>query len=358
MAEASGRAPPAPATPGAAATASGSESGGGFCDDDMDMASVASTASDLSEVLEVAELGQEGDRPAGQPADSPGDQKKVEVLPCIICKKNPRMKNQTFCASPCAADVKAAERDAQRRSGCPTVKIKGQALFVPDPNSDIVLFRKLKKQGNDEFRNAILSYKVRCAGHGRGAARPSFDWVRYYMCLESGSRMQQGTKSIWMTNKQFIAFLTKQDEYDPVGAELEFNRRLNDKDVTSDTKGPNSTPRLLVPIEEFVINMNEKAQLERTEWGVKDKKNPTDGDIQALQDIMGTDHYGFDSDWFKDVGGGSHCGANTFAQKSTVATPAPSHPSPTKAPKTSSFKNNMLNSMQLYLEYKTQSIYR
>ena len=51
---------------------------------------------------------------------------------------------------------------------------------------------------------------------------------------------------------------------------------------------------------------------------MKDRKNPSDGDIQALEDIMGTDHHSFDSKLFEDVGGGAAApvAQNRFAEKS------------------------------------------
>lgn len=143
-----------------------------------------------------------GGLPAGQ----------VRELMCVICLVNPRGKKQVFCNVPCAGDVKAAERDALRRSGGNLKRSKGEK-FVPDANSDIAIFRKLKKSGGEEFRNAILSYKVRCAGHGRGICRPSFDWVRYFMAIEMGSRMQAGTKCLWMSKHVFVKFLMQSDEY-------------------------------------------------------------------------------------------------------------------------------------------------
>ena len=152
--------------------------------------------------------------------------------------------------------------------------------------------------------------------------RPSFNWVRYSMMIEMGSRMQMGTKSLWMTRAQFMTFIQKDSEVDLTGAALEWARRIADPASKSDTRGPNASQRLLVPVEEFVCSFNEKSQLERTEWGIKDKKNPTDGDIQALEDIMGTDHHTFDNEFFGSVGGGrgyTQGGPGAFSARSSSA---------------------------------------
>jgi len=135
----------------------------------------------FSEVLFGAAAPQDKDK---------ADKDKTPPL-CTICRVNPRAFRQTFCSIPCAADVKSAERDALRRS----------VYNKNSPDSDIAHFRKLKKQGGDSLRNAILTYKARCAGHGRGYTRPSFDWVRYSMAIEIASRMQSGTKCLWMNHK-------------------------------------------------------------------------------------------------------------------------------------------------------------
>lgn len=120
-----------------------------------------------------------------------GNKVAEEILVCCICRVNPRAKKQVFCPTPCYADVKAAERDAMRRSGANR----------NNPDSDIQYFRKLKKQGGDGLRAAILTYKARCAGHGRGYTRPSFDWVRYSMAIELASRLQSGSKCLWLGHK-------------------------------------------------------------------------------------------------------------------------------------------------------------
>eukprot|EP00974_Lingulodinium_polyedra_P095997 9304304-Lingulodinium_polyedra.AAC.1 len=67
-------------------------------------------------------------------------------MKCSICGTHPRKNKQTYCAT-CASDVKSAERDAIKRSGKPQRKPQPGETWTPDPGSDIVLFRKLKKEG-------------------------------------------------------------------------------------------------------------------------------------------------------------------------------------------------------------------
>eukprot|EP00972_Heterocapsa_arctica_P114918 16445116-Heterocapsa_arctica.AAC.1 len=56
---------------------------------------------------------------------------------CTICLVNVRGKKQQFCNSPCAGDVKAAERDALRRSGGKQQKAKGEKAAQFEHGSDI-----------------------------------------------------------------------------------------------------------------------------------------------------------------------------------------------------------------------------
>jgi hypothetical protein len=272
----------------------------------------------------------EGSEAAPSPQSASKSSKATAEEPdvCTICLVNVRGKKQQFCNAPCAGDVKAAERDALRRSGGKQQKAKGEKAPQFEHGSDIVQFRKLKKQGGEGLRAAILAYKARCAGHGRGFARPSFDWVRYSMAVELASRMQTGTKCLWMTHPNFVRYMNKSEDMDPLAAEMEWQRRISDSRQKTDKGGPNGAGRLLISIEDFVITMNEKSQLEKTEWGIKDRRNPTDGDIQALEDVMGTDHHDFQSGFYESVGGpgrGTAVAPNTFGISSAPsATSGPS----------------------------------
>eukprot|EP00972_Heterocapsa_arctica_P012859 1890100-Heterocapsa_arctica.AAC.1 len=82
----------------------------------------------------------------------------------------------------------------------------------------------------------------------------------------------------------------------------------------------------MLSIEDFVFQFNEKTQSEKVEWGVKDKKNPTDVDIQELENVMGTDHREFNSSFFKGMSGGEGSGAavpNVFAKVSSAKADGP-----------------------------------
>ena len=119
---------------------------------------------------------------------------KGELL-CVICGVNKRSAKQSFCSSPCAADVRAAERDAKAQGA--------EALKA---------FKKVRKLGNDEFVVAIHTYRSKCAGFGRGVARPAFQWVRYLMLIEVASRVEVGTKSVWLSRGAYLELRMKDDE--------------------------------------------------------------------------------------------------------------------------------------------------
>ena len=135
---------------------------------------------------------------------------------------------------------------------------KGERLDYA-PSSQIMIFRKLKKAGGQDFKEAVLLYKSRCAGHGRGRNRPSFEWLRYQMLIEVASRMQAGTKAVWMTQKMFMAYMKPIDEMDVAAAAIEWEKRAHGKDHKTDNT--NGVQRLLVAAEEFVVTMNEQVNI-------------------------------------------------------------------------------------------------
>ena len=197
-------------------------------------------------------------------------------------------------------------------------KGKKQKAIV-DPTSDLATFRELKKRGGDDFRQAILTYRTRCMGHGRGYTRPSFDWLRYYLCVVIASRQMTGSKFLYMSEHQFLEFMRQSEGMPRDQAELEFRKRC--ADPKSKTKEVHGRTFLLQQTEDFVQYVNEKSFEEHVEWGTKDKKAPDDADITALEECMGTDHRGFgDSDfWNLDGGKGPSAGAsvgNKFAVSS------------------------------------------
>ena len=55
-------------------------------------------------------------RPEGKGTGKGKAAGKCDFLKCCICLVNPRAKKAVYCDTPCMADVKAAERDAARRS--------------------------------------------------------------------------------------------------------------------------------------------------------------------------------------------------------------------------------------------------
>ena len=110
-----------------------------------------------------------------------------------MCGIGLKKEKQQF-GSCCEADVRAARRDAQSQ---------GVQAF----NS----FKRLQKLGNAEFVTAVQTYRAKCQGNGRGWKRPSFAWVAYTMAVEMSSRVQTGTKQIWLTKWAFINFMMQNE---------------------------------------------------------------------------------------------------------------------------------------------------
>ena len=201
---------------------------------------------------------------------------EMEVLKrkllCLFCGQNSRAKNQVYCNSPCGADVKSATKAA---------KARGDAHFKA--------FMAVKKRGGAAFQEAIHVYRAQCAGSGRGFTRPSFDWVRYQIISEVASRIQSGTRSVWLNKSGFIAFETKSRGGDPTAAAAEFERQkltLSADRVNGD--------EILWPIERFVVTMEEESHLEQCISGYKDKRKPSAEDIAQIKNVMGTDHRSFE----------------------------------------------------------------
>ena len=188
---------------------------------------------------------------------------------CVICLKNPKAGNQSYCYSPCAADVKAAERDAKRQG-----------------KDALQAFRLLKKRGNAQFRDCVMTYKAKCQSCGRGHQRPSFDWVRYYMAVEASTNLRKGSKFIWMAQKQFSKFMSDSEGMLEGDSILEFKKRVNGA-KEGEVNNEDGVTRLLIKSEDFIITEDVLANKETVEYGTKDKKNPTDADILDRMDYMG-----------------------------------------------------------------------
>ena len=240
----------------------------------------------------------------------------LTLLMCCICLTNPRAKKATYCDSPCAADVKAAERDAARRSQSnrrsqQSKGGRGKGKKELDPESDQARFRELKRRGGEDFRQAILTYRARCMGHGRGYTRPSFDWVRYFIAVTVASRQQVGSKALYMNQAQFEMYMMQTEGTARDVAALDFRRRLSDP--KSRKKDKDGVMHVLVPTEDFVTYVNEKSFEETTQWGTKDKKNPDDADISKFEECMGTDHRGFHDTGFWNVDTGKGEGPGVAA---------------------------------------------
>ena len=229
----------------------------------------------------------------------------TSTLICMICGKNARMKNQIFCAVPCAADVKAGQRDA---------KSQGKEALEA--------WKKVRRQGGSAFAGAIQAYKSKCAGFGRGFRRPAFAWVRYWMAIEFASRVQTGTKSLWLTKGAYCNMKKIDEEMTAEEAALAWAREL--ESLPASRIAPDRK-KILVPIESFVVQLNERSQIEQTQYGIKEQKNPCSADIQERVGWMGKDHTSFNNNeqWGKSVGLedgvlSSLGGEGTFATSSAI----------------------------------------
>ena len=186
----------------------------------------------------------------GPKASADPEAVKAMVKLCRVCGKNPCMKNQVFCTSPCAADVRGATRQAKEQGP--------EALKA---------FTALRKTNPTEFVAAIHVFRAKCASAGRGFRRPQFNWVRYHMAIILASRVQKGTKSLWLTKFAFAAHTKSVDGLTEPEAFAQFEREL-----ASLPAGRVSADRqqILYPIESFVIGLNEKSQEEQTQYGTKE----------------------------------------------------------------------------------------
>ena len=98
------------------------------------------------------------------------------------------MPNQTF-GSRCAPDIRAASRDS----------VRGGAAAKKS-------FQLLRRKGGQPFKDAIIEYRTKCSGLGRGKSRNSFSWCQY-QCqisaeakLATGKRLQYMSKGKWCNN--------------------------------------------------------------------------------------------------------------------------------------------------------------
>ena len=193
----------------------------------------------------------------------------AEPIKCKVCGIGIKKDKQQF-GTCCEADVRAARRDAQSQGP--------QALAS---------FKRLQKLGNAEFITSIQTYRAKCQGNGRGWKRPAFAWVAYTMAIEMASRVQVGTKQIWLTKRAFINFMISTQDISEPMAQQRWMVELENAEVG---KVNAAKTEILWPIERFVMDFHEKSHSERVEMGTKPIKNPNDSQINDLKNLMGTDH--------------------------------------------------------------------
>ena len=98
-----------------------------------------------------------------------------------------RVKKQSYCSSHCAADMQAAARSSKMRG-------EGQ------PRA----FQTFRERGGAAFVEAIHVYRAECSSTGRGHSRPQFDFVRYLVVIECNSKVEKGTRIVWLNKSMFV----------------------------------------------------------------------------------------------------------------------------------------------------------
>ena len=130
----------------------------------------------------------DAEEPEGTLARSVADKVKAAKMLCMFCESKMRCKNEVY-GPCCSADVRGAMNQAKRRG--------------PD---QLKAFQAIKKRGGQEFITCILTFKTECSGFGRGWSRPAFDFAAYEMALVMASRVQTGSKSLWMNQAAYCTW--------------------------------------------------------------------------------------------------------------------------------------------------------
>ena len=128
---------------------------------------------------------------------------------CFFCGSKARCKSQLY-GPCCAADVRGAYNQAKRRGA-----------------EQLRAYQAIKKRGGPEFIACIQTFKAECAGHGRGWIRPAFDFAAYEMALVMASRVQKGSKSLWMNKQAYVVwYMGQHPEVSAPEAEQHFHHQL------------------------------------------------------------------------------------------------------------------------------------
>ena len=201
---------------------------------------------DVMDGFQETDLHQLADEIAGAEASNEGPQDL-----CRICGRNRRQKNQIFCPAPCGGIIRSAARQAK------DVGPEAEAAF-----------KAMRKSNPDEFVVAIHTFQAKCACHGRGHKRPVFQWVRYWMAIILSSRVQQGTRCLWLTRFAFAHHMKVQQGMTEAEAFQAFQREVSMLPTDRVSADQNE---ILWPVEKFVCAFEERAQEEQTQYGTKDR---------------------------------------------------------------------------------------
>ena len=133
-------------------------------------------------------------------------------------------------------------------------------------SASLAAFRTLRRRGGPAFQQAVLCYKAKCMGVGKGNRRLSFDWVSYERALQTSSRVQTGSRLVWMKRGPYIKWRMEAENKTQSEAALEWEELLvkNETGKVSPCKS-----EVLVPIERFVISMTEAAYTDAVKFGTK-----------------------------------------------------------------------------------------
>ena len=204
-----------------------------------------------------------------------GDGDDPDNLVCLVCEERPRLERTVSCTV-CAPDVRACRADAKKQAS----STGGQQFEI---------FKKALKFP-PQFRALIHDYQSRCAGHGRGRARPPFDWLRYaqHHVFEQGS--ERGNFNIWMTKAKWKSHIREWEGMEITDHTL--NQRWHEE-LSTLPEGRVSSDRTMLhwPLYPggYDKGFNRKSQQEVLSMGHKDKRNPTTVDFALRSTWLGHD---------------------------------------------------------------------
>ena len=192
---------------------------------------------------------------------------------CFFCQKEPILKNQIFGAV-CASDVRGARKDA-----------KSQGKL------QLAAFKLMEKKRDEELREAVATFKVKCKSFGRGVKRAPFDWAGFRMGFTARSYTNNGSRIIKMSMGQWCQSWCvdnfkdlKTDKYEAQQARFAHLETVPLKAVFPDKQA------IWAVKEEYIDAGNSREQFEELAYGHKNIKNPSAGQLSEIIGGFGKDH--------------------------------------------------------------------